>query len=232
MAAIAHIDHLVVAARNLDEGVRWCESTLGVTPAAGGAHPLMGTHNRLLSVAGDAFPRCYLEVIAIDPQERPAREQHQRRWFDLDDALLQQGLAQGPRLIHFAVRVDDAAAVVQALATEPMHLDRGEVIAASRDTPNGRLEWKITVRDDGQRLFYGALPTLIEWGDVHPADSLPALGVTLTGLTLAHPRTLALRGALDVIGLDPLVMLTAGAPNIAATFDTPKGRVVLESHGL
>ena len=45
-----------------------------------------------------------------------------------------------------------------------MRIDRGHVLEASRDTPAGRLAWQITVRDDGQRLFYGALPTLIEWG--------------------------------------------------------------------
>ena len=28
----ARLDHLVVAANSLDEGVRWCQATLGVTP--------------------------------------------------------------------------------------------------------------------------------------------------------------------------------------------------------
>ena len=51
------LDHLVVAARSLDEGVRWCAATLGVTPGPGGKHPLMGTHNRLFGIAGDLFPR-------------------------------------------------------------------------------------------------------------------------------------------------------------------------------
>ena len=37
----------------------------------------------------------------------------------------------------------------------------------------------ITVRADGQRLFDGCLPTLIEWGDTHPAATMPESGVTL-----------------------------------------------------
>jgi hypothetical protein len=45
------VDHLVVAADSLEQGVKWCEETLGVTPGPGGQHPLMGTHNRLLRVA-------------------------------------------------------------------------------------------------------------------------------------------------------------------------------------
>ena len=42
----AQIDHLVIAANTLEEGVAWCERTLGITPGPGGEHPLMGTHNR------------------------------------------------------------------------------------------------------------------------------------------------------------------------------------------
>jgi hypothetical protein len=50
------LDHLVIAAATLEEGVAWCEATLGVTPGPGGKHPLMGTHNRLLSIATAVFP--------------------------------------------------------------------------------------------------------------------------------------------------------------------------------
>ena len=52
-------DHLVIAARSLDEGVGWCEATFGVVPGPGGTHPLMGTHNRLLKIATADFPRAY-----------------------------------------------------------------------------------------------------------------------------------------------------------------------------
>ena len=49
------VDHLVVAARTLDEGVAWCEATLGITPTAGGQHPLMGTHNRVFAIGSEAY---------------------------------------------------------------------------------------------------------------------------------------------------------------------------------
>lgn len=229
----ARIDHLVIAARTLDEGVRWCEATLGVAPAAGGAHPLMGTHNRVLSLGSSAFPRCYLEIIAVDPGQRPTREKHKHRWFDLDDPVLQHGLAQhGPQLIHFVVRVPDVPVTAHALAAAPTHIARGRVIEAARDTPAGRLEWQITVRDDGQRLFYGALPTLVRWGALHPTDALPASGVTLAALALAHPRAATLDAALRVIGLDLGVAVGSGPPNLIATLATPRGIVVLESNGL
>lgn len=231
----AHVDHLVIAARTLAEGVAWCEATLGVTPGPGGAHPLMGTHNRLMNITSKAFAQCYLEIIAIDPAATPTRAAGQHRWFDLDDAALQAGLArEGPQLIHFVARVPDARGALHALAHGPeasSHIDRGALIEASRDTPAGRLAWQITVRDDGQRLFYGALPTLIQWGPVHPVDAMPASGLTLRTLQLTHPRAPALSAALDAVGFSGMDV-RAGAPNLVAVLDTPRGPVTLESKGL
>jgi hypothetical protein len=232
LPASACVDHLVVAARTLDEGVRWCEATLGVVPGPGGAHPLMGTHNRLLSIATEAFPRAYLEIIAIDPTKRPTREPGQHRWFDLDDTALRAGLARhGPRLIHFVARVPDARAALDALAAGATHIDRGALVEASRDTAAGRLTWRISVRDDGQRLFYGALPTVIEWGPVHPSDTMAASGVALRTLQARLPRPAVLREALDAIGLAG-VAVQAGPPDLVAVLRTPRGDVTLASRGL
>ena len=57
------LDHLVIGAATLAEGVAWLEDRLGVTVPAGGKHPLMGTHNRLMQLGHGTF----LEIIAIDP---------------------------------------------------------------------------------------------------------------------------------------------------------------------
>jgi len=227
----ALLDHLVIAARTLDEGVQWCEATLGVTPGPGGLHPLMGTHNRLLKVASLAFPQAYLEIIAIDPDRRPTRTGKLHRWFDLDDPMLQLALSRGgPQLIHLVARVPNAAETVHALAHMATHIDRGHLIEAARDTPAGRLDWRITVRDDGQRLFYGALPTLIQWGPVHPVDTMPDAGLELVGLAASHPRVDSLRIALEAIGFDAM-SLRQGPPNLTATLNTPRGVVTLESKG-
>lgn len=234
----ANVDHLVVVAASLAQGQQWCEELLGITPGPGGEHPLMGTHNRLFSVASPAFPRAYFEIIAIQPGATPTRAAGQHRWFDMDDPLLQARVAsEGPRLVHFVARVPRVTASTKALAAQG--LDRGAVVPASRQTPHGRLSWRITVRDDGQRLFYGALPTLIQWGDSgadpaavsHPLDGLPASGVTLEALQASHPRAETLRAAYAVIGLAG-VPVSAGAPNLIATLQTPRGRVQLESKGI
>ena len=226
----AQVDHLVVAAASLDEGVQWCERVLGVTPGPGGEHPLMGTHNRLLRVASTAFPAAYLEVIAIHSGAPCGRPASAKRWFDLDDGELQLQLAKtGPQLAHFVAGTARAEAGVRALAR--LGLDRGEVLEASRMTPQGLLAWKITVREDGQRLFYGALPTLIQWGEVHPAQAMAPSGVTLQSLHASHPRPDALRACYEALGLSG-VGLSQGPPNLIATLQTPRGLVTLESKGI
>ena len=229
----ARVDHLVIAARTLDEGVQWCEATLGVVPGPGGAHASMGTHNRLLSIASPAFPRAYLEIIAIDPTARPTRLAPQKRWFDFDDAILQASLAHhGPHLIHFVASVPDLQTAVHALAKDPLRIDRGHIVHAFRELPaaigGGRIEWQIAVRDDGQRLFYGALPTLIQWGPRHPADDLPDAGLSLLALEASHPRIDTLHAALDAISFDAM-SLRQGAPDLVATLQTPRGVVTLGS---
>ena len=223
------VDHLVVLAADLASGVAWCQRTLGITPTAGGEHPLMGTHNRIFNISSPAHPRAYLEVIAINSGATSARPAGARRWFDMDDAALQQQVAQhGPQLIHWVASVPDVAERCAALSG--LDIDRGPVLAASRPTPNGLLQWQITVRDDGLRLMDGCLPTLIQWGAVHPCSSLPASGVQLQQLTLQHPQSATLQAACEAIGVASHVAITAGdAPQLAAQLATPQGPVTLSS---
>ena len=223
----ARIDHLVIVAASLEEGVAWCEATLGVTPGPGGEHPLMGTHNRLLRIATVDFPLAYLEIIAINPVAPRPQPERARRWFDMDDAALAKRIAtSGPQLIHFVASVPDVAAAVTALVAHG--IDRGAVIDASRMSPRGLLRWRITVREDGKRLFDGALPTLIEWGDLHPVTGMPSAGITLRSLVVSHPQAAALRSAHEAIGLAGVGVI-AGAAGIVATLGTPRGPIRLTS---
>ena len=221
----AQLDHLVVLADTLAAGVAWCEARLGVTPAPGGRHALFGTHNRLLAIGSVEFPQAYLEIIAIDPDaDAPQRT----RWFDMDDARLnEQVRAHGPRLIHWVARMPDVQEAAARLAM--VEIDRGEVLRASRPTPAGLLGWQITVRPDGRRLFDGCLPTLIEWGAVHPATRMPPSGLALQSLTLQHPRAPALAEACATVGLTDIAIRTAAQPAIEAVLTTPRGAVTLSS---
>lgn len=222
----AAIDHLVIAAATLAEGVAWCEATLSVTPGPGGEHALFGTHNRLLKLHADGAPNAYLEIIAIQPGATPTRQAPLKRWFDLDQARLQDRLRQqGPQLVHWVASVPDLNV---ALADwRALGIDRGPALTASRPTTAGLLTWQIAVRDDGQRLLDGCLPTLIQWGDVHPAGSMPPSGLSLQHLRLTHPEGALLQAALQAIALTG-VQAAVGEPALAAKLDTPLGAVTLK----
>jgi hypothetical protein len=210
------VDHLVVAAASLAEGVAWCEATLGVTPAPGGQHALMGTHNRLVKIADEAFPEAYLEILAIDPDApAPGRA----RWFGLDAI----DLAGGPRLVHVVAR--STMLDMHRWGLVNVGLNPGNPLRASRETARGLLSWEILVRDDGRLECGGALPTLIQWSGRHPAADLPDSGVTL--------QRLALNGvpdrARDVLRLRGVTVSAVAGPAVQAVLRTPKGDVMLES---
>jgi hypothetical protein len=233
----SHIDHLVVAAHTLDQGVQWCEATLGITPAPGGEHAQFGTHNRLFKIATPQYPLAYFEIIAINPQGKRTGSPSAKRWFDLDDAALQAAIQTEPRLVHFVANTDDIQSARRALKT--LEIDRGPALKATRHSRRGLLEWQITVREDGQRLFNGTLPSLIQWGAVdateplrlHPRNSLPRSGVSLRSLHISHPSSAKIQAALQSIDLQGIAV-DSGEPNLVATLNTPKGLVVLESLGL
>lgn len=227
MTLLARIDHLVVLAARLEQGVEWCRATLGVVPGPGGAHPLMGTHNRLLRIATVEHPRAYIEVIAIQPGQ--TAQNGRRRWFDMDDPRVQHAVKEEPRLAHFVANVPDLAAALHAW--QRSGVDGGRAIEASRVTPRGLLEWKIAVRDDGQRLFDGCLPTLIEWGAMHPAATMADSGVALQTVGVVHPQEKNLAAAFDAIGLQG-VQVAEGEASLCAVLLTPKGRITIESKGL
>lgn len=226
-APSALVDHLVIGAADLDSGVKWLESTFGVVIGAGGRHPLMATHNRLLAISAPGWPDVYLELIAIDPLAAAGPQDGRSRWFGLDDPRVRSAIARQPRLLHLVARTADLRGSLAALA--PLGEDPGEPVAASRQSPAGMLEWQISVRHDGMPQHRGALPALIEWrGPLHPARSLPASPVRLRRLRAGSERPAVLARAWAAIGLDAIELAAAGTtPPLEAVFETPRGMVVL-----
>jgi hypothetical protein len=227
------VDHLVVLAATLEDGIRWCEALLGVTPQAGGEHPLMGTHNCVINISSFAFPDCYLEIMALNPGVPTQRAAGLKRWFDMDDVQLQLQVAQhGPQLVHFVVRCPDVQAAVDEMTA--LGLDCGTLVDATRQTPEGLLQWRLTVRDDGQRQMGGAVPALIQWGAAdeieprHPTQSMPYSDLQLQGLQLNHTLSVLVETACESIGLNGM-QVQSGLPGICATLQTPRGLVRLSS---
>jgi len=210
------LDHLIIGAAKIGEGIDFVEETLGVRMPLGGKHVGMNTHNAVMRLTEGL----YLEVIAIDHEAGPALRP---RWFELDDPRQQARLAsEGPRLIAWAARSSDLAASLRASV-----INLGEPMAMSR----GTLSWKIAVPCDGALVWGGLLPTLIEWPPgVHPTTQrMPDLGVRFAGLTLRAAKPEPVRAALAGVGAERLAeikTLRRGAVPMEAIFVRQDGREV------
>jgi hypothetical protein len=215
-SALLELDHLIVAAADLDSGTRWIEDQLGVKLAPGGKHAAMGTHNRLLRL-GEML---YLEVIAIDPAASPAGRP---RWFDLDAPTMQVRLAEKPQLIHWVARSND-------IDTDALRA--GFACADILSMARGDYRWRITVPRDVHLPGAGLLPSLIQW-DVpgHPAQNLPDSGCRLMKLEAYTTRAAEHRASLAALGLSAVIDIQSvekgEAPEWLAYLKTPRGLIEL-----
>src|SRR5918998_6825369 len=101
-----HIDHLVVAVRDLDGAARFYES-LGFQVGAKNRHP-WGTENRLIQ-----FPGSFIELIAVgEGADIPA---HGRRAFSFG-AFMRDYLARREGLAMLVLSTEDAKADAAAFA--------------------------------------------------------------------------------------------------------------------
>lgn len=215
------LDHIVVAARTLDEGRIWARETLGAAAVGGGKHAGLATHNTLLKLDG----KRYLEVIAIDPDADTVAPNFPR-WFGLDTDEVRERIAHGPRLVAWVARCAGASEVIEQLAATPGY-EANVVRPASR----ADFRWRFAFTPDGARIASGTLPHLIQWDcDVHPCDLLPESGVSLTALMLGAPEPEHLAGMLEALRFtDARVQIgqSTGA-QLVATLQTPRGSVVLD----
>ena len=209
--AAAAVDHLLLGAADLDEGVNWFESLTGVRAVAGGSHPGGGTRNALASLGG----RRYLEIIAPDPEQATYQ-------FHLDVRALAE-----PRVITWAADTQDIEALARR-AAEVGHKLFGPA-SGSRERPDGvTLRW----RTAGvlTRLGTGPiepLPFFIAWAPEsrHPSSDAPG-GCALERLTFQHSDPSRLQDALGALGIDAVV-IRGPEPRLVATLKTPRGTVEL-----
>ncbi|MDV6374614.1 VOC family protein [Deinococcus arenicola] len=201
----ATLDHLVIAARTLEEGRAWLEGRLDLPMQGGGKHDNFGTHNALLSLG----PDCYLEVIAIDP-DAPAPTRP--RWFGLDTPEMRERLEDGPALIHWVAAVEELEA-----GPEVLELSRGEN------------RWALTVPENGELPMNGVAPSRIQWHTPPPPTRLTDVGVRLGQLRLGSPTPDALRAVLDTLNfVGEVEVYEAPQPELRAVLETPDGLVTLD----
>jgi len=206
------LDHIVVAAHSLEQGVEYLRETLGVELPKGGFHQTMGTHNHLMQLGNQV----YLELIAINPSARVPKHP---RWFGLDDRLMRERLKHQPALITWVMNTHDIQAVKQQA-----QFDIGEPSKLQRDS----LSWEIALTDDGRLLGNGLLPYVIQWhSSPHPSNAMADLGCRIQSLHIYHNRVAWLREKLDSLGALHLVEIheidDSQASYLSAIIETPSG---------
>src|SRR5215831_4565108 len=210
-SALAQVDHIVYATPDLQLGIDTAEKLFGVKATPGGQHPGQGTRNALIALS----PATYLEIIGPDPEQpRPSGG----RRFGIDDLKaphLLTWVAKGKSLDKFA-------------ADAKTHgIDLGAVIPGSRNRPDGVvLKWTYT--DPRVVLADRLVPYFIDWGASPHPSATAAKGVTLVSLRAEHPDADRVQKMLKQLGLD-LVVTRGPKPSLIATFNSPKGQVVLKS---
>ncbi len=207
------MDHLLVGAPELEQGIAWLEARTGVRAIFGGSHPGLGTWNALASLG----PNQYLEILAPDPAQPEV------------ETFYVPGLRgfKEPRLATWAARADLGGDAFGG--GPPTGLVVSERRSGSRIRLDGtKLAWTLAFPAHiHEATFGGLLPFLIEWEDLahHPGRSAPP-GLTVRSLGFAGPRPDDLGAALRSLGIEASIVSTS-TPSLRLELDTPAGVVVL-----
>ncbi len=167
------IDHIVFGVPDLNFGIQYFEEKLGVTPVFGGYHKTQGTKNALLNLSDE----CYLEIIAIDPDNL---EVNQDRWMGID-------LLEGPKLIRWAIKSSNLR-TDQAILRN-YHSAMGEIEPGSRLTASGELlQWELIMPLSTPEVE--VIPFVLDWSqsEMHPTEALESTPFKLNKIQLTHPK--------------------------------------------
>jgi catechol 2,3-dioxygenase-like lactoylglutathione lyase family enzyme len=199
------IDHIVLAAPDLEKAKEAFHAQTGVTPVDGGPHAGGGTRNALASFGNGA----YLEIIAPDPAQ-PLAGTRGERFARMPES----------QLLHWAIRVEDLNSVAdRAIAAG---LSPTPVTPMTRDQPDGtRLEWElmgISGHEHG-----GCVPFFIDWlKSPHPSDAAPYVG-GLDTLRIELPEKSPSFRFLE--SRPQGATLVEGMAKVTIAFESPRGQI-------
>jgi len=185
---VLELDHLVVIAPTLVEGVAHVRSCIDLDVPFGQRHRYMGSHNHLLQL-GDSV---YLEIVAIDADgERPRRA----RWFALDDQKAVKADWDAGRRLRAWVARSDAIDVVLA--------GREHVLGRKVSLPWADPSFDFAIADDGSLPLDGAAPCIIDRrGKPRSMATIADLGARLLSFSLAHPDPTAVAALHRALAVD------------------------------
>ena len=209
---MAHVDHLILGTRDLDEGIRRFEERTGVRPVVGGEHPGRGTRNALVSLG----PGLYVEILA--PQATAPDSSRVAELRALTDLTP----------VGWAVFVGDVDAARRRLSDAGVSLSG--IKPGSRARPDGSLlEWKTF---EIEKPPLAGVPFFIRWGDgtTHPSKDSPG-GCRLAGLRILSSDADGLRRVLASLALVDVAVEAGGRGAMDITLRCPKGTVQFRNQG-
>jgi hypothetical protein len=204
--AVLRIDHVILAAADLDTAAEDLLARTGLASVAGGRHPGRGTANRIVPLA-----ESYVEIMGVvDRSEAEAS--------DYGGVLLDR-LGQGAAFMGWCLATDDLDAVCRRLSLE--------AVPGSRIRPDGReLRWRTAGVGEDE-----ALPFFIQWDvadEDHPARDVAPHRVRPSGIARVDVSVDA--GELDAClsGQSLPVRVVDGPPGVrSVVVATEHGEVTL-----
>jgi hypothetical protein len=203
------LDHIIYAVSDLEVAAARFRDDFGLESVVGGRHPGWGTANRIVPLGHE-----YVELVAVVDSEEAAASEFGRP--------VMAAVANGQRLMGWAVATDDLAAIAKRLDLE--------VTMGSRTRPDGSsLRWRLA--GVGQALAARGLPFFIEWDvppRLHPGAAVVEHRVSPRGIrwieVAADERSLrAWLGDYDLP-----VRIAEGPPSLSAVaISTSAGELVL-----
>jgi hypothetical protein len=208
------LDHIMLAAPDLESALADFERRTGVRPSEGGQHPGQGSRN-VLATLGNG---CYLEIIGPDLS--------QDRSNNFGEVL---SSLQAPTLLKFAMGTHDIEAVhrrASKLGLWPLASSGARAngpFAMSRTLPTGEaLKWRLLLL--GSSDYEGYVPFFIEWdGEPHPSQTA-APGCVLERFWVEHPDAAGLAKLYSELEV-AIDVLPADQRRLNLALQTPKGRV-------
>jgi hypothetical protein len=209
------LDHVMLAAPDLEAATAEFERRTGVRPSEGGRHPGQGSRNVLAALGGES----YLEIIGPDLA--------QDRVNNFGEVLSRLA---APALLKYALQTNDIDLThARAVALGLWPLSSGGARASgpfpmSRALPSGELlTWRLLLL--GSDKYDGSLPFFIQWDSAPHPSQTAARGCTLERFWVEHPDAAGLAELYSGLGVAVDVVETA-QPGLRLAIATPKGRVL------
>ena len=208
------LDHIMLAAPDLEAAVADFERRTDVRPSEGGRHPGQGSRN-VLATLGNG---CYLEIIGPDLT--------QNRTNNFGEVLSR---LPAPALLKFAAGTHDIEGVhkraaklgLWPLASSGARADGP--FAMSRALPSGEvLKWRLLLL--GSADYEGYVPFFIQWDSKPHPSQTAAIGCTLERFWVEHPDAPGLAKLYSELEV-AVDAVASDRPRLNLALHTPKGRV-------